>query len=97
MQLTRLEELDKFGKHGAPKVSLTGINIFTGQKVEESMSPSSKVDVPIITSTNYLLIDIAADGSLTLMDEDESRKEDLKLPSDENFKVVRKFYFFFLG
>ena len=78
----------KTGKHGAAKASITGVNIFTDKKVEESISTSHSVGVPIVVRTEYSLIDIADDGFVTLMKEDGSTKEDLKLPTDEESKEM---------
>ena len=74
----------KTGKHGAAKASITGINIFTNKKVEESASTGSNIDVPTVVRTEYSLIDIADDGFVTLMLDDGSTKEDLKLPTDDD-------------
>jgi len=74
----------KTGKHGAAKASITGIDIFTNKKHEETISTAANADVPIVVRTEYSLIDIADDGFVTLMLDDGSTKEDLKLPTDED-------------
>lgn len=78
----------KTGKHGAAKASITGIDIFTNKKHEESISTSHTVGVPIVVRTEYSLIDIASDGFVTLMTDDGSTKEDLKLPTDDDSAEV---------
>ena len=78
----------KTGKHGAAKASITGIDVFTNKKVEESISTSHSVGVPVITRTEYNLLNIEDDGFLSLMKEDGSTKEDLGFPTDEDSKEV---------
>ena len=78
----------KTGKHGAAKASITGIDIFTNKKHEESISTGHTVGVPNVVRTEYNLIDIAGDGFVTLMNDDGSTKEDLKLPTDEDSAEV---------
>jgi len=78
----------KTGKHGAAKASITGIDIFTNKKHEETISTAASADVPIVVRTEYSLIDIAEDGFVTLMLDDGSTKEDLKLPTDEDSQEV---------
>jgi translation initiation factor eIF-5A len=73
----------KTGKHGHAKANITGIDIFTGKKQEDSCPTSHNIYVPNVKRTEYTLIDIADDGFLSLMDEDGGTKEDLKLPADE--------------
>jgi translation initiation factor 5A len=74
----------KTGKHGSAKAKMTGIDIFTGKKYEEIHPTSHNIDVPNISRLEYTLVDISADGFLSLMDEDGSTKEDVRLPeSDE--------------
>ena len=70
----------KVGKHGAAKVTITGIDIFNGKKYEDTEPASHNVQVPIIIRSNYTLIDINEDGYLSLMDSQGSNRQDLKLP-----------------
>lgn len=86
----------KTGKHGAAKASITGIDIFTNKKHEESISTSHSVGVPIVKRTEYTLIDIADDGFVSLMTDDGSTKEDLKLPTDEDSAEVNTLTLLFL-
>jgi len=73
----------KTGKHGGAKVHLTAIDIFTGKKYEELSGSTQNMQVPTVTRTEYTLIDISHDGFVSLMAQDGSTKEDLKLPEDE--------------
>merc|ERR1712146_567874 len=45
----------KTGKHGHAKASITGIDIFTGKKYEDSVPTSHNVDCPNVTKTEYTL------------------------------------------
>ena len=72
----------KTGKHGHAKASITGIDIFTGKKYEDSLPTSHNVEVPNIKKTQYTAIDVDADGYLTLMDKQGGTRQDLKLPAD---------------
>ncbi len=83
----------KTGKHGHAKANITGIDVFTGKKHEDSCPTSHNIDVPNVTRTEYNLIDIADDGFLSLMNEDGSTKEDLKLPTDEDSEEVKSWDF----
>ena len=72
----------KTGKHGHAKASITGIDIFTGKKYEDSVPTSHNVEVPNIKRSAYTAIDVDADGYLTLMDKQGTTRQDLKLPDD---------------
>ena len=72
----------KTGKHGHAKAAITGIDIFTGKKYEDSKPTSHNVEVPNIKRKAYTAIDVDADGYLTLMDKRGATRQDLKLPDD---------------
>merc|ERR1711976_571110 len=77
----------KTGKHGHAKASITGIDIFTGKKYEDSVPTSHNVDCPNVTKTEYTLISIDGDY-VTLMDDAGEMREDLKLPELEDLQEV---------
>ena len=67
------------------KKFIAGTDIFTGKKYEDTLSCSYNVDVPIIKKKEYELISIDGYNYVTLMSlDDESLREDLKLPTVGN-------------
>ena len=65
----------KTGKHGHAKAAITGIDIFTGKKYEDSKPTSHNVEVPNIKRKAYTAIDVDADGYLTLMDKQSATRQ----------------------
>ena len=82
--------VSKTGKHGHAKASITAIDIFTKQKLEDQAPTSHNVEAPFIKSVSYSLMDIASDGILTLMDDENNTREDLSLPPDEELAAQIK-------
>ena len=78
----------KTGKHGAAKAMVTGIDIFTAQKYECTFSTGDMVDAPVVTKTDYTLINIDEDGYMQLMNDRGEIKADLRFPEDEWLKEV---------
>jgi len=74
----------KAGKHGAAKASIVGLDIFTNKKYEDSCPSTHNIDCPTVRKTEFTLIDVGADGFLTLLKDNGETKEDLKLPDDED-------------
>ena len=72
----------KVGKHGAAKCHFVGIDIFNQKKYEQICPASAQLAEPIVTRTEYTLVDISDDGYLSLMAGDNSMRDDLKLPED---------------
>ncbi|KAL1928708.1 hypothetical protein VTP01DRAFT_2494 [Rhizomucor pusillus] len=72
----------KTGKHGHAKVHLVGIDIFTGRKLEDLSPSTHNMDVPNVVRNEYQLINID-DGFLSLMLNDGSTKDDVRLPEGE--------------
>ena len=75
--------VSKTGKHGHAKASITALDIFTKQKLEEQSPTTHNLPAPFVKTTNYTLLDIGKDGRLSLMDEESNTREDLNLPEDE--------------
>jgi len=76
----------KTGKHGHAKASIVGIDIFTDKKYEDSCPTSHNMDVPNVARKEYSLVDVSPDNFVTLLKEDGTTKEDLKLPDEPEFK-----------
>ena len=73
----------KPGKHGSSKASIVGVDIFTNNKYEDTCPTSANVLIPTVIKHDYEVADIAEDDFVSLILEDGSLKEDLKLPTDE--------------
>jgi len=74
----------KPGKHGAAKIHLVGIDIFTAKKYDEICPSTHQMEVPDVSRADWVLVDISDDGYLSLMSEDGSNtRGDLKLPAGE--------------
>lgn len=70
----------KTGKHGHAKCNFIAYNIFNNKKLEDMVPSTHGTTVPVVSRTEYTLVDIAEDGFVTLMDENGETREDLKLP-----------------
>ncbi|EGG24796.1 eukaryotic translation initiation factor 5A [Cavenderia fasciculata] len=73
----------KTGKHGHAKVNITGIDIFSGKKYEEICPSTHNIDVPNVSRNEYSVIYITDDSYLSLLKEDGTTKDDLKVPEGE--------------
>ncbi|KAL7497465.1 hypothetical protein ACHAWT_007436 [Skeletonema menzelii] len=73
--------VSKTGKHGHAKCNFTAVDIFTGKKLEDMVPSSHGTTVPVVSRTEWEIIDIGEDGELTLMDEGGDQKTDVNLPS----------------
>ena len=73
----------KPGKHGTAKVVFTGVDIFTGKKIEIINATSDHVVVPIVKKVELEVADISDDNFVSMILADASLKEDLKLPNDK--------------
>lgn len=72
--------VSKTGKHGHAKCNFTATDIFTGKKLEDMVPGSHGTTVPVVTRTEWEIIDIGEEGELTLMDEGGNQKTDINLP-----------------
>merc|ERR1712183_577992 len=79
----------KTGKHGHAKCNITGIDIFSAKKYEDSVPSSHNVECPNVTKTEYTVVSID-DGYVTLMNDDGDMREDLKLPELEDLADVKQ-------
>ena len=76
----------KTGKHGHAKANITGVDIFTGKKYEDSCPTSHNVEVPNITRVEYQLLNVTEDGQVSLLTDSGETKDDLDLPKDTEGK-----------
>jgi len=79
----------KTGKHGHAKVHMVGIDLFTGKKYEDICPSTHNMDVPLVKRADYQLVDISADGYLSLMMENGDIREDIKCPTGDLGTEVR--------
>ncbi|KAI9732842.1 MAG: Eukaryotic translation initiation factor 5A [Cirrosporium novae-zelandiae] len=82
----------KTGKHGHAKVHLVALDIFTGRKMEDLCPSTHNMDVPNVTRKEYQLLDISDDGYLSLMVDDGSTKDDVKVPEGEVGKKINELF-----
>lgn len=73
--------VSKTGKHGHAKCNFTATDIFTGKKLEDMVPGSHGTTVPIVSKSDWEIIDIEEDGAVTLMDEGGNQKVDVVLPT----------------
>jgi translation initiation factor 5A len=82
-------ELIKTGKHGACKACIAAEDIFTGRRFEVAAPGSHPMPCPFVAKAEYLLVDIAGDGALSLLDEANEQRCDLDLPLKDNEPLAR--------
>merc|ERR1712083_931612 len=73
----------KTGRHGHAKASITGTDIFTGKKYEDSVPTSHNVDCPQVAKNEYVLVSIE-NGVFTYIDSNGEFNEELSLPAGED-------------
>ncbi|KAI6013210.1 eukaryotic translation initiation factor 5A [Pisolithus microcarpus] len=84
----------KTGKHGHAKVHLVGIDIFTNKKLVRgrNLSSTHNMDVPNVSRKEYQLRILSGDiedGFLSLMGQDHTSKDDVKVPEDPLGKEIK--------
>lgn len=67
------------GKHGHAKTTLTGFDIFTGKKHEETFTSSARQLLPIKVKYQVLSIDNDNNNKLSLIDEKDNLRDDIYL------------------
>jgi translation initiation factor 5A len=72
----------KTGKHGHAKVVTTGIDIFTSKKYEDSFPASHSVPSFVPKKVQYQVVNIEGE-ELSLLSDDNTMRNDLNLPEDE--------------
>ena len=76
----------KTGKHGHAKCNFIAYNIFNNKKLEDMIPSTHGTTIPVVSRTEYTLVDISDDDFLTLMDSNGKTREDLTLPDyPENY------------
>ena len=80
----------KPGKHGSAKAMIVAKDIFTDKQYEESFGTGDMIGAPIVTKTEYLLLDLD-DSQLTLMHQESGDiREDIDLPTEKHLQDVVK-------
>ncbi|KAF1850742.1 translation initiation factor eIF-5A [Cucurbitaria berberidis CBS 394.84] len=82
----------KTGKHGHAKVHLVAIDIFTSKKLEELCPSTHNMNVPNVRRQEYQLLDVTDDGFLSLMSDDGTTKDDVKIPDGEVGEKIHKLF-----
>jgi translation initiation factor 5A len=82
----------KTGKHGHAKANITGVDIFTGRKYEDISPTSHNMLQPIVTRKDYQLVDVDEEGFVTMMDDKNDTRSDLRIDpnSDETHKKLKE-------
>merc|ERR1712084_14768 len=83
----------KTGKHGHAKVNITGIDIFTGRKLEDVVPASHGCEEPTLKRSEYQVISVDDEGFCNLMNSTTGEcREDLKLPegTDKDSEVKER-------
>lgn len=82
----------KPGKHGSAKATIVGADIFTNKKYEEICPTSANMRVPIVNKVELEVADINEDDFVSLIQNDGTLKENLKLPvaDEELYNELKK-------
>jgi translation initiation factor 5A len=74
----------KTGKHGHAKVNFTGIDIFTGKKYKEIQGSTHNMLTFDSEKSDWGVMAINDENTLSLIDEKGSTREDLSLPTHDD-------------
>eukprot|EP00602_Paraphysomonas_sp_CaronLab_P004516 CAMPEP_0185037170 /NCGR_PEP_ID=MMETSP1103-20130426/31193_1 /TAXON_ID=36769 /ORGANISM="Paraphysomonas bandaiensis, Strain Caron Lab Isolate" /LENGTH=162 /DNA_ID=CAMNT_0027575019 /DNA_START=91 /DNA_END=579 /DNA_ORIENTATION=- len=69
------------GKHGHSKSHFVGVDVFTDKKMEDIVPTTHNVYVPIVTRTDYVLLNISDEDYCTLLADDGTLQENIKVPA----------------
>jgi len=72
--------VSKTGKHGHAKCNFLVQDIFNGRKYEDMVPSTHGALVPIVTRTEWEIMNIDEEGFVSLFNEGGEQKDDLKLP-----------------
>lgn len=78
------------GKHGHAKFTTTGVDIFTGKKHQDILREEARL--VNVTKSSYMLMDIDADGYLSLMADNGSERTDVCLIDGQLADNIRKHF-----
>mmetsp|Transcript_45043 Transcript_45043/g.101726 ORF Transcript_45043/g.101726 Transcript_45043/m.101726 type:complete len:160 (-) Transcript_45043:951-1430(-) len=73
------------GKHGKTKCHFIGTHMFTGRKFEALITTGHNAAVPVVIRTEYVVVNVSADGFLALMETKVpyQTRSDLTLPAEK--------------
>jgi len=81
----------KPGKHGAAKIHLVGIDIFSSKKYDEICPSTHQMEVPEVAKFDMILCDVTDDDFVSVMNEDGSvTRDDLKIPAGDLGKKIKE-------
>jgi translation initiation factor 5A len=80
--------ISKPGKHGSAKIHVTGIDLFTNKKIDDIFSTAGTAWSPVVTKVEYEVADINTDGFVSLIEKDNTLKENIKLPADQDLREM---------
>jgi len=81
----------KTGKHGHAKVHMVALDIFDGKKYEDICPSTHNMQVPNVVRKEHLVVSIEEDGYLTLMDDNNDTRSDIKA-KPELLKEIEAIY-----
>eukprot|EP01113_Clastostelium_recurvatum_P032991 TRINITY_DN4312_c0_g1_i2.p1 TRINITY_DN4312_c0_g1~~TRINITY_DN4312_c0_g1_i2.p1 ORF type:complete len:143 (+),score=42.36 TRINITY_DN4312_c0_g1_i2:149-577(+) len=73
----------KPGKHGSAKINFTGLDMFTGKKVEGMCQSSHMVEVPTVTRQEAEVLNMSEEYYLSLLMEDNTTRADIRARNPE--------------
>merc|ERR1712230_82501 len=68
------------------------VDMFTGKKLEDLSPSTHNMEVPNVVRREYQLLDITDDGFLSLMSDDGTTKDDVKMPEGEVGDKIEKLF-----